>query len=125
MSWVIKNSWNLNSMKLKGLTPLKSVGRLSTIQKLTKESLTKSKYLSQIDMILYSTNLCYYSSRIIRNEIKVKNSDEVLSNVTKEIMRIYNILRQDDYYTVENILTKKQHKENFKKFGITKKKLEH
>jgi len=77
-------------------------------------------------MILYSTNLCYFTTKIIYNQIKVKNKEEVLTHLKKEIARVRKIISDDEFFiNSDNYLTKKQHKENFKKFGITPKKIEH
>jgi len=77
-------------------------------------------------MILYSTNLCYFTTKIIYNQIKVKNKEEVLTHLKKEIARVRKIISDDEFFiNSDNYLTKKQHKENFKKLGITPKKIEH
>jgi len=77
-------------------------------------------------MILYSTNLCYFATKIIYNQIKVKNKDDVLIHLKKEIKRVRKIISDDEFLlNNDNYLTKKQHKENFKRFGITPKKIEH
>jgi hypothetical protein len=76
-------------------------------------------------MILYSTNLCYYSSRILRNEIIVNNREIILNSLMIEIYRIYKILCSDNWYNLNTVLTQKEVNENFKLFGITKKRLEH
>ncbi len=107
------------------LNNLKSIKQLQEIQSITKTKVSKGKYLSELEMILYCTNITYYSMRILRNEIKVNNRDKILSDVTKEINRIYSILLKDDFYSIENAMTQKQHKENFKRFGITAEKLQH
>jgi hypothetical protein len=108
------------------LNSLKSLPTTAKLKPLTKEKVKRGKYLSEIEMILYSTNLCYYSTKIIYDEIKVKNKDEVLNSITKEMYRIHKILcDKEDWYNLENALTKKEHKENFKRFGITKKSLKY
>ena len=107
------------------LNNLKSIKQLQEIQSINKTKVSKGKYLSELEMILYCTNITYYSMRILRNEIKVNNRDKILSDVTKEINRIYSILLKDDFYSIENVMTKKEQKESFKKFGITAKKLQH
>ena len=108
------------------LTNLKPLSQTVILKPLTKERVKGGKYLSQIEMILYSTNLCYYSTKIINYEIKVKNKDEALKNITKEIYRIHKIFcDKDDWYNLDTALTKKEHKENFKRFGIAKKRLKY
>ncbi len=105
-----------------------SLKPLATIKPLTpqnKPKLSRSKYLSSMEMLLYSSNLCYYSTRIIRNEVIVNNRDLILNQIEKEVYRMYKLLSNDDFYNLQNVMTKKEHRENFKKFGITKKSLEH
>lgn len=107
------------------LTSLKSLSKTKPLKPLIKQKKTnRSKYLSELEMIMYSTNLCYYSTKIIYDEIKISNRDEVLHSITKELLRINKILsNKKDWYNLENALTKKEHKENFKRFGITKNRL--
>jgi len=112
----------LNNPKRCNLKPLATIKPLTPQ---TKIKVSRSKYLSSMEMLLYSSNLCYYSTRIIRNEIIVDNRDLILNQLEKEVLRMYKLLSKDDFYTLENAMTKKEQKENFKKFGITKKSLEH
>lgn len=110
-------------MKLINLKPLSTT---ATLKSLTRQKQpNRSKYLSELEMIMYSTNLCYYSTKIIYDEIRVKNKDEVLNHLTKEMYRIHKILCDKDWYNLDTALTQKEVNENFKLFGITKKRLEH
>ena len=108
-------------MNLISLKPLSTTVILKPLTRYKQPN--RSKYLCELEMIMYSTNLCYYSTKIIYDEIRVKNKDEVLNHITKEMYRIHKILCDKDWYNLENALTKKEHKENFKKFGITKRSL--
>lgn len=110
-------------MKLINLKPLSTTATLKPLIKQKKPN--RSKYLSELEMIMYSTNLCYYSTKIIYDEIRVKNKDEVLNHITKEMYRIHKILCDKDWYNLDTALTQKEVNENFKLFGITKKRLEH
>ena len=110
-------------MKLINLKPLSTKATLKPLIKQKKPN--RSKYLSELEMIMYSTNLCYYSTKIIYDEIRVKNKDEVLNHITKEMYRIHKILCDKDWYNLDTALTQKEVNENFKLFGITKKRLEH
>jgi ribosome biogenesis protein Nip4 len=108
-------------MKLNNIKPLSK--RVGIIKPLKKEKTVRVKYLSSIEMILYSADLCYYSTMIIRNQIKKKNKYKILYAIEKEVHRMYKIISRDDWYSTEDILTKKELNENFKKFGIRKKDL--
>lgn len=110
-------------MKCESIKPLPT--RIKALKPLTKERFKRGKYLSQIEMILYSTNLCYYASRILHNEIIVNNREIILNSLMMEIYRIYKILCNENWYNLNTALTQKEVNENFKLFGITKKSLEH
>lgn len=110
-------------MKCESIKPLPT--RIKALKPLTKEKFKRGKYLSQIEMILYSTNLCYYSTRILRNEIIVNNREMILNSLMMEIYRIYKMLCSDNWYNLDTALTQKEVNENFKLFRITKKSLEH
>ena len=110
-------------MKLINIKPLPT--RIKALKPLTKERFKRGKYLSQIEMILYSTNLCYYASRILHNEIIINNREMILNSLMKETYRIYKILSCNNWYNLDTALTQKEVKENFKLFGITKKSLKH
>ena len=107
------------------LTNLKSLPITSNLKPLTKQNKSnKSKYLSEIEMILYSSNLCYFAHKLYYNEITVKNKSVVMNNLHNELYRINKILSlKEDWYSLDTALTKKEQKANFKRFGITKKKL--
>ena len=109
-------------MKLISLKPLSTT---ATLTQLTKERFKRGKYLNEIEMILYSTNLCYYASRILHNEIIIDNREMILNSLMKETYRIYKILSCNNWYNLDTVLTQKEVNENFKIFGITKKSLEH
>ena len=110
-------------MKFESIKPLPT--RIKALKPLTKEKFKRGKYLNEIEMILYSTNLCYYASRILHNEIIVNNREIILNSLMMEIYRIYKILCNENWYTFDTALTQKEVNENFKIFGITKKSLEH
>lgn len=107
-------------MNITNLKPLKNLQELKPLQE-TKISISKN-LLNELDIILYCTNLCYYSSQILRNEIQVKNRNEVLNMVTNEVIKLYNIISKKD--TLDNcIYTKKDTKDFFKKVGLKPKHL--
>lgn len=112
-------------MKLNRLSTIKSLDTLPSIKPLThtKVSLNKN-LLSQIELILYSTNLCLFSARILRDEINVPNREGTLNAVSKEILKLYSILSKDDYYLHSNY-TKKDTKKFFKSVGLKPKHIKH
>ena len=110
-------------MKLINIKPLPT--RIKALKPLTKEKVKRGNYLSNMEMILYSTNLCYYSMRILRNEIIVNDREMILNSIMKETIRMSKILNTKDWYNIDTVLTQKEVNENFKRFGITKKSLEH
>ena len=107
------------------LTNLKSLPITSNLKPLTKQNKPNiSKYLSEIEMILYSSNLCYFAHKLYYNEVTVKNKSVVMNNLHNELYKLNKILSlKNDWYSLDTALTKKEQKENFKRFGITKKKL--
>ena len=107
------------------LTNLKSLPITINLKPLTKQNKpNRSKYLSEIEMIMYSSNLCYFGHKVYCDEIKVKNKSVVMNNLYNELYRMNKILSlKDDWYSIDTALTKKEQKENFKRFGITKKRL--
>ena len=110
-------------MKYESLKPLPT--RIKALKPLTKEKSKRGKYLNEIEMICYSTNLCYYASRILHNEITSTHREHLLNILFAEVYRMNAILSKKDWYCLEDTLTQKEVNENFKLFGITKKSLEH
>lgn len=80
-------------MKLKELQTLPI---LSEIQPLQTQKQKKAEYLSSIEFLLYTADLCLFSTRLIRNEINIKNKDFILANITNEIKVLDNILQEDN-----------------------------
>ena len=108
------------------LTNLKSLPIKSNLKPLTKQNKPNrsNKYLTEIEMILYSSNLCYFAHKLYYDEIKVKNKSVVMNNLHSELYKLNKILSlKEDWYSLDTALTKKEQKENFKRFGITKNKL--
>lgn len=97
---------------------LKQLANIKPLQGLKKESrITKVNFLNEMDLILYSTNLCLFAARILRNEIKVNNSDIVLSMVNKEVYNLSNLMSKNDFILDSNY-TKKETIAFFKKVGL-------
>ncbi len=113
----------LNSLQsLRGLEEIRS---LPNIKPLTYKRVTIDKnFMSAIDLILYSTNLCLFSARILRDEIKVKNRRETLHRVNNELLQLNSLLNKDDYY-LHNERTHKDAKRFFKNVGLKQKHIAH
>lgn len=115
-------------MKLNSLGTLRELESIGTIQSIKpmiykRVTIDKSR-LSEIELILYSTNLCLFSARILRDEIQVKNREGTLNAVTKEILKLYSILSTKDYY-LHSDYTKQDTKKFFKDVGIRAEHLKH
>lgn len=108
-------------MKLNSLQSLKHMRGLRDIpslKPLIKTSVTPSKgTLSEIEVILHSTNLCYFTMRLLRDEIFVNNRDKVLNMAMQEVKNI-NALLSKSNYDEETTLSHKEVKETFKRLGI-------
>lgn len=115
-------------MKLNSLGTLRELESIGTIQSIKpmiyKRVTIDRSVLNQIEFILYSTNLCLFSARILRDEIQVQNREGTLNAVTNEIRRLYSILSKDDYH-LHSTYTKKDTKKFFKYVGLKPKHLKH
>jgi len=102
-------------MKLNNLRHLKNLDILPSIKPLQRIKTTN--LLNEMELILYSTNLCLFSARILRDEIQIQNRNEVLSMVNDEINKLYNILSKKDI-SLHNNYSKKDTKDFFKKVKL-------
>lgn len=107
-------------MKLNKIKPLKQLAPLQGLKKEKKPRL--ENYLNEIEVILYSTNLCLYASRILNNEIKVNNRDYILCLLDREMIKLNRLLSKRNFL-LESEYTKKNTKEFFKKVGLKQKHL--
>ena len=104
-------------MKLKQLQTLPI---LSEIKPLQTQNQKKAEYLSTIEFLLYTADLCLFSTLLLRNEITIKNKDFILANITNEIKVLDNILKEDNLSKQISI----KHKKDFlKKVGLKPKHL--
>lgn len=104
---------------LRELKQLKSVPQLMPLIR-TVVTIDKSN-LSQIELILHSTNLCFFTMRVLRNEIFINNRNRALAMAMKEIKKLNTILSKSDYY--EETISHKEAKETFKRLGVKQKHL--
>ena len=98
--------------------PLKQLHRLKGLVK--KEAVDKE--LSQIELILHSTNVNLFAMRLIHDEIIVPNKAEILAMTMGEIKRMHTMLHVWDE---EDSITCKDAKQTFKRLGIKPKHLAH
>ncbi len=110
----LQNGLGSNSMKFK---PLKQLLRLKPLIK--KEAVDKE--LSQIELLLHSTNINLFAMRLIHDEIIVPNKAEILAMTMAEIRRMHTMLHVWDE---EDSITCKDAKQTFKRLGIKPKHLE-
>ncbi len=91
--------------------PLKQLHRLRGLVK--KEAVDKE--LSQIELILHSTNVNLFAMRLIHDEIIVPNKAEIMAMTLAEIRRMHTMLHVWDE---EDSITCKDAKQTFKRLGI-------
>lgn len=105
------------------LTKIQTIQKLEKLIPLKNKEVDRNKYLDEMDIILYSTNLCLYASRISNDEIKVNNKYEVLNKLNIEINNLYNLLSKKDFIQA-SIYTQKSKKEFLKSVGLKTKHIE-
>ena len=111
-------------MKLIEIQLLKDLNTLPSLKPLQSARITIDRsHLNEIELILYSTNLCLFSMRILRNEIQVSNRTNVLNVVMNEAGKLYNLLSKQNILQHSNY-TKKDTKTFFKSVGLKPKHLE-
>ena len=91
--------------------PLKQLHRLKGLVK--KEAVDKE--LSQIELLLHSTNINLFAMRLIHDEIIVPNKAEIMAMTLAEIRRMHTMLHVWDE---EDSITCKDAKQTFKRLGI-------
>jgi len=111
-----------NLLSIRSLEDVPAVPTIKPMRSTTKK-IDKS-LLNQIELIHYSTNLCLFSSRILRNEITVPNRDGTLNRTAKEISTLRTLLLRDDYYMYATY-TKQDTKKFFKSVGLKPKHIKH
>lgn len=97
--------------------PLKQLHRLRGLIK--KEAVDKE--LSQIELLLHSTNVNLFAMRLLHDEIIVPNKAEILAMTMAEIRRMHTMLHVWDE---EESITCKDAKQTFKRLGIKSNHLE-
>ena len=80
--------------------------------------------LSEIELIMYSTNICYHSAKIIRGDTVVKNREAKLKALDREMLKICSLLQMNNYYS-HSTYTKENTKKFFKQVGIRPEHLKH
>lgn len=105
------------------LTKIETIQKLEKLTPIKNKEVDRNKYLDEMDIILYTTNLCLYASRVANDEIKVNNKYEVLNKLNIEINNLYNLLSKKDFIQA-SIYTQKSKKEFFKSVGLKTKHFE-
>lgn len=80
--------------------------------------------LSEIELILYSTNLCLFSMRILRGEISVKNRDAKLQRAMNEVKKISTVIHDDAAFYNQSY-THQERREFFKSVGLRAEHIRH
>ena len=88
-------------MKLTKLQELRSIETLPSINKVMRTNMRV--LVSDLDILVYSVNLCFYASQILNNKINVKNRDEILRLTTDEAMKMYNLIKKKDFLLYADI----------------------
>jgi len=110
---------------MKPLQALEQLKPLQSIKALQREPLERLETpLNEIELILYSTNLCYHSMNIIRGETIVTNREAKLKALMSEVTKVGTLLHRDDYY-LHSTYTQKDTKKFFKDVGIRAKHLKY
>ena len=98
--------------------PLKQLLSLKPLIK--KEAVDKE--LSQIELLLHSTNINLFAMRLIHDEIIVPNKAEIMAMTLAEIRRMHTMMHVNNE---EDSITCKDAKATFKRLGIKPKHLAH
>jgi len=108
---------------LEALQSLKPLKEIQSIKALKKEPLERFKTpLSEVELILYSTNICYHSMKILRGETIVQNRNAKLNAMMQEATKISSLLSKRDFY-LYSTYTKSDTKKFFRDVGIRAKHL--
>ena len=109
----------LNSLQSLGaLKQIKGIPQLKPLIR-TVATIDKSN-LSQIELLLHSTNVNLFAMRLLHDEIIVPNKAEILAMTMAEIRRMHTMLHVWDE---EDSITCKDAKQTFKRLGIKSKHL--
>ncbi|MFA7500822.1 MAG: hypothetical protein WCY85_07410 [Sulfurimonas sp.] len=105
-------------MKLNNLQELNSLKPIQRLRPLKQTPTSENiKHIRLSELLLYSSNLCLFSMRILRDEIQVPERAVTLNVVASEISKIRKLLSSNDMM-IENYYTKKDTKNFFKKVGL-------
>jgi hypothetical protein len=107
---------------LQGLKQIKSLQSIKPLSKQPPERLETP--LSEIELILYSTNICYHSMNILRGDTVVKNREAKLKALMQEVTKVGTLLQMDNFY-LHSTYTKENTKKFFKQVGIRPEHLQH
>lgn len=110
---------------LQALTRLKPIKELQSIKQVSNKLQERIETpLSEIEIILYSTNICLHSMRTLRGETVVRNREAKLQALLKEATKIHSLPSQRDFY-LHSTYTKSDTKSFFKIVGLKSHHLAH
>lgn len=98
-------------MRLNSLGTLRGLSDIGTMEAKEPKPI-KNKYFSSVDIICYSANLCYIASKVIHDEIKVKNPNQVINDLMQEVKRTF----EDDF--IHELYTPTITKKFYKSIGV-------
>jgi hypothetical protein len=103
---------------MKPLQGLQSLQGLQALQLQSKKPTVRKEIpLSEIELILYSTNLCYHTMNVIEGITIVQNKEAKLNTIYKELSKLDALLSHDDYFQ-HSTYTKQNTAKFFKEVGI-------
>lgn len=115
-------------MKLNKLQSPRTLSNLETLPSIKpikyKPTKADKSKMSEIELILYSTNLCLFSMRILRNEISVKNRDAKLQRAINEVKKLSAAINDDAAFYNQNY-THQERREFFKSVGLKPEHIKH
>ena len=110
---------------LQALSQPKQLKQLQSIKPLQTEHPQRLETpLSEIELIMYATNICYHSANILRGDTVVTNRSAKLNALERETLKICSLLQMDNYY-LHSPYTKENTKKFFKDVGIRPEHLKH
>ena len=112
-------------MKLANIKHIEQIKSIKSINgTLRTNKIVRSPYLDSVELISYSMDLIYYCNNILKNDIVVKNKNEIMNRIQNEIITVTNIL--DDFKNInvnDYSYTQKYKRDFYKSIGLTKKYL--
>ena len=110
-------------MKLANIKPIEQIKSIKSINgTLRTNKIVRSPYLDSLELISYNIDLLFYADRILRNQIIVKNRNEIIAKIQNEVRTVLNVV--DDFKNLNGNdynYTQKYKRDFYKSIGLTKK----